>query len=231
MIHKNTLGFITVFILSFGFVTSVFQNCSAPEHAQSDVVSVDLPSNHPAGDDQGVTANYGGTRTPLMDTEQITDSMKMAFNPNADANLNTYIEAVSNLELRPMMHLVGGSCEPARRGNLEECAGSISHLADLLVSSTSSTREAARIQVCLRLTSNAGLVGVVVNQVKGASPGPEDESIRLLAAQFYPEGLSEPVVQKLIWADRELASRNATLLDRWRFLTQLLCESPNWEVL
>jgi hypothetical protein len=227
MRHQKILLFVISFALSFGF----FQACSKSPFGSEHKVTQELSVSHP---DLGpsLKANFGQTRIPVADLPLIISRLLVSFFGEDQDEYSSAAQAnLLKAELVPVQQAVGGICEIARVGSQQDCNFNTVHLGNKLISATSTLREAARIQACMRLTSDAGSLNALVTRIQGNSSGPEYFSIEALVQQFYPEGNPASLANKLISVDRNLASANESVTNRWRFLVQLVCESPGWQVL
>lgn len=218
---------VFIFFFSIGF--GLFQNCAMRAFNSAGSLEQPLSMSHPSVE---VNNNYGQTRVPVLDLPQIETRMTVSFLGVDDASgSRDYINAVTNAELWPVQQVVGGICEVALTGTLENCNFNQAHLGNHLYSTTSSTREAARMQVCMHLTSDDNSLMALVNRIQGPSPAPELESLESLVEQFNPDYDSTALVTKLLEVDRQMAMSNESIRDRWRFMAELVCESPAWQVL
>lgn len=214
-------------------IVSAFQNCGISAFG-TPVASLDLPLNHPSGDGSVSTATIQ-SKVVLGDRDYLESVFRDVFLSDQssinDVNTLNYFIAV---ELSPMTHILGRSCDVSETGDGRRCEYLTSNTQLAMNAATSSAREAARIQLCRRATSHQSLLLQAVNKVRGTNSTPNDQSILNIVRLFYPfiDDVSASEIQSsLAKIDRDMKQASELPEDRWRILVLTVCESPGWEIL
>lgn len=210
----------------------LFQNCAANPFGRP--ISLNLPSNHPSVEAQAEAALV--TSKPVMGDGQYIRSVfeDVFLSPSSSADARNRVAAYLNAELLPTLHLWGRACDPMEMGSIDACYASVSNSQLAHDPSTSSGREAARLQTCRRLTSDSVTLNEVVQKVKGNETAPSATSASGIVRLFYPtwsEGEVSQVQTKLSELDLQMAKSAEKVEDRWRVMVLSVCESSGWELL
>ena len=220
-------------LVSFG---AIYQNCgNGFMYGQR---SVELPSTHPSiesAEDTQSTAVQTKTKLLIGDQRYLSSAFREAFlTPESDANEKGFLEAVLVQEFHSEQHLLGRGCDPIEHGDGGVCAGIINNASIAMSPSTSSGREAARLQVCRRVIANDTMMRRLVAKISPKDITPTAETLEEVVRLFYPNTDQEVVdasVNQLIALDYEMAKGSERILDRWKLLVLTVCESSGWEML
>lgn len=218
---------LIVFFLTF--VTSiVFQNCGfwKPYH---DVITMDLPSNHPSGEKLQISAN----QLVMGDKEYLESVFTDVFgSPSLSQENKNVLQSILFQEFTPQQQVLGRACDPIREGSTYGCYYSLTNAETGLSAASSAIREGARIQVCRRMIANEPLFQNAVAKIKGNSSTPTDQSIGSAIELFFPAREPDSVLQNaLSRLDGAMATNSESADNRWRMLLLTLCESPSWQIL
>ena len=234
-ISKRFLS-ISATVLGLASFGTIYQNCGNGFMFGQRVS--ELPSTHPpvesAGDMQGEAVQ---TKTKLLIGDQrfLSSAFREAFlTPESDGNEKGFLEAVLVQEFHTEQHLLGRGCDPIESGDGGVCAGIINNASIAMSPSTSSGREAARLQVCRRVIANDQMMRRVVAKISPKDITPTPETLEEIVRLFYPNTDQEVVdasVNQLVALDYEMAKGSERILDRWKLLVLTVCESSGWEML
>ncbi len=129
----------------------------------------------------------------------------------------------------------GGACDlmdPGTTSDFNAACGNSKDNAGLPFHTSSTTaREAWRIQVCGLLTSDDEILNSAVAKVKNSS-APDFDAIANIVDLFYPaETELDAVTSGLNRLEAAMRSRGETAQNRWRLLFYAVCETPYWQIL
>lgn len=212
--------------LAFGLswlVVSFFLNCSA-EHNNYSSVSMPLDHGGPAGE---LTVE---SRVPLGDRLYIESVLREIF---YDADSAPHFNGTLYDELRTSQHLFGRPCSPYETGDLDDCQHAIANANFAMHATSSSAREATRLQICRWYTAADKTLLAAVRKTGAPENQPPDEAASAAVVRlFYPE-IEESVVAETAVALRALdaAAAGESAIHRWRLQFLAVCESPGWEML
>lgn len=213
-----------------------FQNCSAfmsPQENREEFNSNGFLSvSHPNATPITEKTSVGIT---LVDQLGVTSTLENIF--QADSSSSSDRKAFIDLiraEIRPQQHAFGRPCDIIATGNYSDCFYNLTNLEMGMWKSTSTIREASRIQLCRRLVANNSLLKTAVNQVTGKDLTPTEDSLKKAVKLFYPAWEDDSlgnVVQALVALDYKMAMNSEPISDRWRMVFVTICETPYWEIL
>lgn len=140
-------------------------------------------------------------------------------------------QSTINLWVGNFSGIFGYPCNPRGRFGLSDCGGitlaTMNPLPDTLRTSNKS-------QLCLTLTSNPTFLQNALMKIDKRPSQPDLTSITQLLTLFYrSENDFSFLANQLLIVDKQIKSAEPTItdLDRWRILTNMICESPDWEIL
>lgn len=217
----------------------VFQNCSGTPFSgmrsyPSNAVQADnpLPFDHPTTEISNQGDPVSG-KLVMGDRLYLESAFRDIFiPPDSPTNVVNYVEAVLFQEFAPIQSALGRACDINQDGTSDDCLGSTANVDIKMSAGTLPIREAARIQVCRRILGNNTMVELMINQVKGNQPTPNDVSVAALINLFFPaQNAPLSLNAKLIELDQFMATSGESVKDRWAILFLTVCESPAWQVL
>lgn len=228
--HRVAIGSLLIAI-GLGF----FQNCGLVQGFG--VRSVELPINHPSvAEEENVDSGpLVASKLVLGDKEYLESVFRDVFAPaGTPQGIVQFVDAVLNDEFVPAQNVLGQPCSVVEQASSAPCHGILLNMRTTTSPSTSTIREAARMQVCRRLVENDSVLSHFVARVRGSDPSPVATSAAAVVRSFYPNApdalVSETAVE-LLNLDREMARNSERLIDRWRMLVLVPCESPDWQAL
>lgn len=232
---KSGLLYPTLFISTL-LIGVWFQNCSAfmslQENRKESSSNGFLSVNHP---DVTPTAERTSVGITLIDQLGVTSTLENIFQTESSGSSDrkAFFDLI-HAEIHPQQHAFGRPCDIIATGNYSDCFFNLTNLEMGMWKSTSTVREASRIQLCRRLVANNNLLNTAVNQVKGKDLTPTEASLRKVVTLFYPAWEDDSlgnVIQALVALDYKMALNSEPIFDRWRMVFVTICETPYWETL
>lgn len=229
------LPIAAVFVL--GATSLFFQNCS--QNFSVTASSYNLPINHPSiSDTTDVLPEppvVASSKILIGDQRFLESAFREAFlTPQSPSNETGFLDAVLYQELWREQHLLGRGCDPIEGGDNTSCNPSLGNANLGMNASTSSGREAARLQVCRRVIANDVMLARAVGKVGDWNRGPDVASIPEIIRLFYPntdQDIVDATAAKLNELNTEMQMGGESVLNRWKLMFLTVCESSGWEVL
>lgn len=200
-------------------VFSVFTNCSA-QHSMHQSSTLD---GHDAPAELSVES-----RVPMGDRLFVESALNDVYGPHPS------LDFVLNTEIRPAQHLYGRPCNPYESGDSLDCELIVGNASLGMAASSSSGREASRLQTCLWLSASEETLNVALSKVAGSASEPSALTAMEVVRHFYPaadETLVNEAVAALVTLDQRMVAAGETARDRWRLQLLAVCESVGWEML
>jgi hypothetical protein len=223
-----------VILITGAVISLFFANCGVPLAPQAFEALSQSPSagntdpNHPdektesSQQRSAIVANKNYVAALL---KEVTDSNgTAAYYAKRDKILNEWVLEMSSVW--------GGSCDIMSNHSARDCEGSASNATLASYKDSNLIRESVRVRVCEELFGDDEILAALLYQltISAPAPAPTFTSVVALVQLFYRGELpSEEFYQTLLEVDAELAATNTTSLNRWRMLTQLVCESTEWQ--
>ncbi len=208
----------------------LFYNCGSPKHMVSTSDS-SLPQSHPplASSASGLTQN----RLLLGDAFYVLSVFRDVFTfENSSEGVRTFVEKVLTEEILTVQGEYGRACSVFHDGSLEKCNGILYNQSLTMKSTSSSLREAARIQTCQRLVSNDTVLMELINRIRKTTTTPSRQSIEMILKLFFPtQDSTQDFIEPLLKLDQKMAEASEKTIDRWRLITLAICEEPGWQLL
>lgn len=217
-----------------GTLFGLFQNCGMQGFRVrgGDVMTFDLPSDHPPTPDQPVIAPASGSLV-LGDRDFLESYLFDVFAAvPANSGYEGYLQEVMYQEFMGIQQLLGRPCDPLRMGTNRVCGYRTSNMLVAASPASYSMREAARIQVCRRILANDSVVSVLRSKIGTDTFTPSATTLPAAYALFFPAGeLSESVKEAFVQLDEAMVDGNESEISRWRAIFLTLCEVPTWQVI
>lgn len=219
-----------IFILFFGIGT-LFQNCANSNFFKTtDQNNNILPQNHP--DLTPSSSSNSGVIT-LIDHKTIQSFFYSIFiNEGSSQKTINELSIILSSEIIMQQNTFGYPCDPISSGDFSECNYSLANLSTPLSQSSSTIREASRVQTCRRITSNNDLLLAAIENIHAQNEFPNSSSILKALRLFYPalSEVDEPL-NALIVLSNQMAQNEEDHFTQWRLIINIICESPYWELL
>jgi hypothetical protein len=235
---KSNPGLLGSLAILAAVVGMFFQNCAQGFSVKPLTfnLSIDHPSIHEASTtDEEVIPPVASSKLLIGDQRFLESAFRDAFlSPDSPANETGFLDAVLIQEFRREQHLLGRGCDPLEYGDGTPCEGILNNASISMSPSTSSGREAARLQICRRVISNDTMMARVIKKVSQGDTTPNAPAIEAIVRLFYPN-MDQAVVNQSVLSlgelDYGMTKGNEKILDRWKVLMLTVCESSGWEAL
>lgn len=223
--------FLSLIFLGFFGVGSIFQNCANHNFlnpAKSN--SNPLPVSHP---DVEPFTESSSSSIGLIDQKGVKSAlMEIFLNEGVTEEENSAFSNLFAVEITMQQHMFGRPCDAIAAGTTLECGHNLNNLTLGMSQSSSTIREASRIQLCRRLLSRDGLLNPILLRLGGFNQVPNGENLGRAVQLFYPAWENHPeVVSALSNLDYQMARQGEPLKNRWALILSSLCDSPYWEIL
>lgn len=227
---SQNIFLLTIFIGFFG-ISSVFQNCANHNFLNPNKTSTNsLPVNHPNVEafSEGSSSNIA-----LIDRKGVETLLAEIFiNDGVSESEQTAFSNLFAAEILVQQHMFGRPCDAIASGSTLDCGYNLGNMTNGMSQSSSTIREASRIQLCRRLLSREGLLNPLLARLGVIDQAPNAENLQRAIQLFYPpwENSTE-VIGALANLDSQMARNGETLKNRWTLILSTLCDSPYWEIL
>lgn len=231
-LRANNFTKIIALFLAVGVSVQLFQNCSAvmsPEDEGSyssrfPSTGLSTPTDHP----NDAVVKPTSQRPVLANREYIFQLFSEVFETPQTAN-----SASSTIKAWVGNHsgIFGYPCNPKGPNGVGDCGGS--DLAPMNPQSDT-LRASHKAQLCLTLTSNQTFLQNALSKIDNRPAQPDLQSIHQIIKLFYRgEEDMLGLANELLVFDQSVKETDPmiTTIDRWRLLVNMVCESPNWELL
>ncbi len=226
-------NFFKLLLSVLGLAVSIqfFQNCSALMAPQDDTKSSKsavstsaTPVDHPSEAVTQPTQQQPVIANRLYITELLSEVFETPMTSNSTAS-------ISSAWVGNYSGIFGYPCNPRGKNGTSDCGGST--LAPM-IPKPDTLRASHKAQLCLSLTSQDSFLQAALSKIENIPAVPDAASIDQLLKLFYrgDEDLSA-LVSQLVIVDKQVKTDDPTItdIDRWRLLTNMVCESPGWELL
>lgn len=228
-LFKTFFIYSTVFIGVF-FFTLLFQNCG--QFTATSSSSEQLSPNHPPIEIEQ-KASVTRDRLLLGDAFYVMSVFRDVFaGENSHPDITGFVEYVLREEILSAQTEFGRACSLFHDGALQNCNGNVFNQSINMKSSSSSLREAARLQTCQRLVNNDYVLTQLINKVKGSSDAPTKESVSRIVLLFFPAlDSTKDFETSLLKLETRMVAGAEPVIDRWRLIVFSVCEEPGWQLL
>lgn len=220
-------------------VSMAFQNCMGSNSFDLASLSGDAVEAGTSVDHPGGSAPTPSTQAPLLANRYQIQSLLMdTFKDPSIADTAGNNRVLSKLLISTVVARAGTFGLPCDSGNpmLDvssggDCDGTI--VAPMNQPATT-LRAAYKIQACEQILSNDIFVNNLMKKIGGTSPAVDATNINTLLGYFYRGDDPEAgMITGMQMADQMALQTNASikLIDRWRLLMMVACESTGWEAL
>jgi hypothetical protein len=228
---KTKLVYSFVFFAFFTF-GSVFQNCSNQNFLVPTSGGNVIPMSHP--EVQTFAPPTGSvTVLPLIDRKGVQSILSEVFLSSGTIEPdNTAFNNLFASEILLQQHMFGRPCDVVTTGSFLDCGYNLSNLTIGMNQSSSTIREASRIQLCRRLVSHDSLFNNLLHRLGVTNQAADVASLQRAIQLFYPAWENSiSALQALLGLVTKMASQGEDSQSQWRLVVATLCESPYWEIL
>jgi hypothetical protein len=220
-------------------ISMAFQNCMGSNAFDLASLSGEAVESGTAVDHPGGSTPTPSTQAPLLvNRYQIQSLLMDTFKDPSVADTSGNNRVLSKLLISTIVARAGTFGLPCDSGNpmLDvssggDCDGTI--VAPMNQPATT-LRAAYKIQACEQILSNDIFVTNLMKKIEGPSAAVSQVNIAMLLAYFYRGDDPEAgMIGGLQLADQAAVQANPAikLIDRWRLLMMVACESTGWEAL
>ncbi len=230
-LKKRTLKIASLVTLSFIFLPLAFTNCGAQPFQMVDVTSLipgDAPTDttHPPSDKAQVSTQKPIIGNRLYVASVIRDvftNQGGAVLPGLDAELNKWI-----LNRLPQF---GGGCDLYSSSSGRDCGGDGSGVNISPRVDTTTVRQTYAIKICENATSLNNSMSYVMSRMGiAAGTEPSGSTISQLYMLYYRTDYPDKdILQLLVQLNNDLKSNGESVEERWRALTNYICELSDWQ--
>ncbi len=220
-------------------ISVFFQNCMGSNSFEMASLSGDAIESGTSVDHPGGSAPTPSTQAPLLANRYQIQSLLMdTFKDPSIADTAGNNRVLSKLLISTVVARAGTFGLPCDSGNPmldvssgADCDGTI--VAPMNQPATT-LRAAYKIQACEQILSNDVFVNNLMKKIGGATPAVDATNINTLLSYFYRgDDPDAGMITGLQLADQTAVQADAAikLIDRWRLLMMVACESTGWEAL
>lgn len=135
-------------------------------------------------------------------------------------------------EIIPQQHTFGRACDITTTGLFSQCNLNLANLSNGMSMTSSTIREASRIQLCRRLVTDESFLAPLLSRLNVSGDEISETMIQNAAFLFYPAWDSHPeIISSLKKLELEMLNSGESFSSRWKIILDVLCESPYWEIL
>lgn len=230
-LSKKTIKIASVITLSFIFLPLAFTNCGAQPFQTVDLTSLipgDAPTtpSHPPNEKAQVSTQKPVIANRLYAASVIRDvftNQAGAVLPGLDAELNKWV-----LSRLPQF---GGGCDLYSSASGRDCGGDGSGVNIAPRVDTTTVRQTYTIKICENATSLNNSMSYVMSRL-GIVPGtePTGSTISQLYMLYYRTDYPDQnILQMLVQLNYDLKANGENVEERWRALTNFVCELSDWQ--
>lgn len=235
LLNRRILRYLT--LIAIGIVT--YSNCSSSHEVivLGSAAPPALPHDHP--NIELLQQNVEIEKKPLlMNRTQIVSHLKAIFyDEDLSQSAKSYANTVLDVEALSRGNSFGGACDYADPLDANVPEGDClregsSPTLDVNVS-PSIHRQGHHQQLCLRLLASDEILTNFRWRVQ-AEIGENSADLTTRSLQsiyqyfFIGQTMSEKALQEFLRLDEEMRRSSETINDRWRLVTMIVCESPDW---
>ncbi len=230
-LRVKTIFKLLLSVLALAVSIQFFQNCSALMAPQDDTKSYKsivsgsaTPADHPSEAVIQPTQQQPVIANRIYIAELLSEVFETSTTSKSTAS-------ISSAWVGNYSGIFGYPCNPSGKNGTSDCGGTT--LAPMNPK-PDTLRASHKAQLCLSLTSQDSFLQAALSKIENLPSAPDGASIDQLLKLFYrgDEELSV-LVSHLVSIDRQIKTDDPNIadIDRWRLLTNMVCESPGWELL
>ncbi len=126
----------------------------------------------------------------------------------------------------------GAACNQYDSNGVGFCDNAVSNVNGPLRLDDNLVRESFRIRACEEILHNDESVTAALSKIQRTSEAPDTSSLEQATALFYRgEPPSGDFVETLRALDEDLVKANESMMNRWRMMFIMICESPDWQMI
>lgn len=230
-LKKRTIKIASILTISFIFLPLAFTNCGAQPFQMVDVTSLipgDLPTSpmHPPNEKAQVSTQKPVIGNRLYAASVIRDvftNQSGAVLPGLDAELNKWV-----LSRLPQF---GGGCDLYSSASGRDCGGDGSGVNIAPRVDTTTVRQTYTIKICENATSLNNSMSYVMSRLEiAAGTEPNETTISQLYMLYYRTDYPDQnILQLLVQLNSDLKANGENVEERWRALTNFVCELSDWQ--
>ena len=228
---KRTLKISSIIVVSFIFLPLAFTNCGAQPFQTLDITSL-IPGDEPTSPSHPPTEKAQvSTQKPVIGNRLYAASvLRDVFTSSAGAVLPG-LEAELNKWVLSRLPQFGGGCDLYSSMSGRDCGGDGSGVNIAPRVDTTTVRQTYTIKICETATSLNNSMSYVMSRL-GINPGtePNGSSISQLYLLYYRTDYPDQNILKMLQQlDYDLKSNGESIEERWRALTNFICELSDWQ--
>ncbi|AZZ38146.1 hypothetical protein CIK05_15510 [Bdellovibrio sp. qaytius] len=228
---KRTLKIASILTLSFLFLPLAFTNCGAQPFQTlelSSLVPGDAPTSlsHPSSDKAQISTQKPVIGNRLYAASVIRDvftNQAGAVLPGLDAELNKWV-----LSRLPQF---GGGCDLYSSASGRDCGGDGSGVNVAPRVDTTTVRQTYTIKICENATSLNNSMSYVMSRLGiAAGTEPSNATVSQLYMLYYRTDYPDTnILNMLVQLNNDLKANGENVEERWRALTNFICELSDWQ--
>lgn len=232
-IHRRYLRISLILISSITLLPLAFTNCSnlAQPFETVDLTSLvpnDEPTSpsHPPNEKAQVS-----TQKPVISNRLYAASVIRDVFTNSGGALLPGLETELNKWILSRLPQFGGGCDLYSSNSGRDCGGDGSGVNIAPRVDTTTVRQTYMIKICETATSLANSMTYVMSRL-GITPGtePTPTTISQLYMLYYRTDYPDKnILQLLVQLDYDLKANGENVEERWRALTNYICELSDWQ--
>lgn len=230
-LKKRTLKISSIVVVSFIFLPLAFTNCGAQPFQTVDLTSLvpgDAPTSpsHPPNEKAQVS-----TQKPIVGNRLYAASVLRDVFTNSSGALLPGLEAELNKWVLSRLPQFGGGCDLYSSYSGRDCGGDGSGVNVSPRVDTTTVRQTYTIKICETATSLNNSMNFVMSRL-GINPGiePNASNISQLYLLYYRTDYPDQNILKMLQQlDYDLKANGESVEERWRALTNFICELSDWQ--
>jgi hypothetical protein len=230
-LRKRTFKIASILVVSFVFLPLAFTNCGAQPFQTVDITSLipgDTPTSiaHPPTEKAQVS-----TQKPIVGNRLYAASVLKDVFTNSSGAVLPGLEAELNKWVLSRLPQFGGGCDLYSSSSGRDCSGDGSGVNIAPRVDTTTVRQTYTIKICETATSLNSSMSYVMSRL-GITPGTElsNANVSQLYLLYYRTDYPDQnILQMLMQLNNDLKANGENVEERWRALTNFICELSDWQ--
>lgn len=228
---KRSLKIASILIISFVFLPIAFTNCGAQPFQTVDVTSL-VPGDEPTSPSHPPTQKAQvSTQKPVIGNRLYAASVLRDVFTNSSGALLPGLDAELNKWVLSRLPQFGGGCDLYSSMSGRDCGGDGSGVNIAPRVDTTTVRQTYTIKICETATSLNNSMTFVMSRL-GINPGTEPTATtisQLYLLYYRTDYPDQNILRMLQQLDYDLKSSGESVEERWRALTNFICEMSDWQ--
>lgn len=228
---KPSLKIASLLIIAFVFLPLAFTNCGAQPFQTVDLASLvpgDQPTaiDHPANDKAQVS-----TQKPIIGNRLYAASVLRDVFTNSSGAVLPGLEDQLNKWVLSRLPQFGGGCDLHSSYSGRDCGGDGSGVNIAPRVDTTTVRQTYTIKICETATSLNNSMSYVMSRL-GIANGTElsNTNVSQLYLLYYRTDYPDQnILNMLMQLNADLKANGESVEERWRALTNFICELSDWQ--